>query len=123
MKIKEAQDKIKKFDEARGWQDGWDIKDLLLNMTEEGGEFWNLLKWIDKEKQKEVVKKNIAEVSNYVGDTLFLILKIANQTGVDVSKALQETLEEYEKRMPPEKMKEVKHSNKLAGGWDNKDAK
>jgi hypothetical protein len=53
MKILEAQAKIKEFDEARGWQDSWDLKDLSLNITEEVGEFWNLIKWIDDEKQKK----------------------------------------------------------------------
>jgi NTP pyrophosphatase (non-canonical NTP hydrolase) len=120
MEIKEAQNKIKEFDEARGWEDNWNIKDLLLNITEEGGEMWSLIKWINDEKQKEVVNKNKAEVSDYIGDTLFLLLKIANQTNVDVAKALQDTLNEYEKRMPPEIMKKVGHANRLAGGVDDK---
>ena len=122
MEIKDAQDKVKKFDEDRGWGDDWNIKDLLLNITEEGGELWNLIKWVDKDKQKQVVDKEKAEVSDYVGDTLFLLLKLANQTGVDVDKALDETLEDYEKRMPADKMKEVGHANKLAGGRDNKNS-
>ena len=121
MNIKEAQDKIKEFDIARGWEDNWNIKDLLLNITEEGGEVWNLIKWIDDEKQKKVVEENKGEVENYIGDTLFLLLKIANQTKVDSEKALNDTLEEYEKRMPPEIMRKVKHANKLAGGVDDKD--
>ena len=120
MEIKQAQDKIKEFDVARGWQNSWNIKDLLLNITEEGGEIWNLIKWIDEKKQKEVIEKNKAEVSDYIGDTLFLLLKIANQTGVDSGEALQDTLDEYEKRMPAETMKEVGHANKLAGGVDDK---
>ncbi len=120
MEIKDAQDKIKEFDAARGWENNWNIKDLLLNITEEGGEVWDLIKWIDDEKQKEVVNKNKEEVSDYIGDTLFLLLKIANQTKVDASQSLQNTLDEYEKRMPPETMKEVGHANKLAGGVDNK---
>jgi NTP pyrophosphatase (non-canonical NTP hydrolase) len=120
MDIKEAQDKIKRFDEARGWNEQWNIKDLLLNITEEGGEMWNLIKWVNEEKQKEVVKEHKEEVSDYIGDTLFLLLKIANQTKIDVSKSLENTLNEYEKRMPPEVMKRVGHANKLAGGVDNK---
>jgi NTP pyrophosphatase (non-canonical NTP hydrolase) len=123
MEIKEAQGKIKMFDEARGWGDNWNIKDLLLNITEEGGEMWNLLKWINDEKQKEIVNKNIREVSDYIGDTLFLLLKIANQTKVDAGQALQNTLDEYEERMPSEIMKKVGTANKLAGGWDNKNEK
>lgn len=120
MEIKEAQDKIKQFDTARGWEDSWNVKDLLLNITEEGGELWNLIKWIDDEKQKKIVEGKKEEVSDYIGDTLFLLLKIANQTKVDAEKALQNTLDEYEKRMPADVMKKVKHANKLAGGVDDK---
>ena len=114
------QKKIKEFDMVRGWENSWDIKDLLLNITEEGGELWSLIKWVDDEKQKQIVEKKKEEVSDYIGDTLFLLLKIANQTKVDVQIALQNTLDEYEKRMPPEIMKKVKHANKLAGGVDDK---
>jgi len=121
MNIKEAQDKIKEFDMLRGWKDNWNIKDLLLNITEEGGEMWNLIKWVDDEKQKQIVNENKDEVKDYIGDTLFLLLKIANQTKVDPEQALKNTLDEYEKRMPADKMKEVKHANKLAGGIDNKE--
>jgi len=120
MNIKELQNKIKQFDTARGWEDNWNIKDLLLNITEEGGELWDLIKWVDEEKQKQILNEKKDEVSDYIGDTLFLLLKIANQTKVDSEKALQDTLEEYEKRMPPEVMKKVKHANKLAGGVDDK---
>jgi NTP pyrophosphatase (non-canonical NTP hydrolase) len=121
MEIKKVQEKIKEFDEARGWEDSWNLKDLSLNITEEVGELWSLVKWVDDEKQKVIVEKNKEEVENFVGDTLFLILKIANQAGVDAQKGLSDVLEEYEKRMPAEKMKEVKHANKLAGGVDDKD--
>jgi len=120
MEIKEAQKKIREFDNLRGWGEDWDIKDLLLNITEEGGELWNLIKWIDEEKQKEVIASNKDKSSNYIGDSLFLILKLANQMNIDVSEALTDTLGEYEKRMPPEIMKKVGHANKLAGGVDEK---
>lgn len=123
MEIQNAQEKIKVFDEARGWQDHWNLKDLALNINEEVGEFWTLIKWVDDEKQKKIIEEHRAEVSDFIGDTLFLILKIANQTKVDVSKALQNTLDEYEKRMPPEIMQKVKHANKLADGVDNKEDK
>ncbi len=120
MEIKVAQNKIREFDKARGWENHWNLKDLSLNITEEVGEFWNLIKWVDDEKQKRVIKENTEEVSDFVGDALFLILKIANQTGVDADISLENTLSEYEKRMPASKMKEVGHANKLAGGIDNK---
>jgi len=120
MEIKEAQNKIKEFDEARGWDGCWDLKDLMLNITEETGELWELVKWINEEKQKKVIEENKDKVEDFLGDTLFLLLKIANQTKTDAQKGLEETLKEYEKRMPPEVMKKVKHANPLAGGIDDK---
>jgi len=120
MDIKELQNKIKEFDIARSWENDWNIKDLLLNITEEGGELWNLIKWIDKDQQKEVLKKNKDEAFDYIGDMMFILLKMANQMDVDAEVGLKNTLEEYEKRMPAEIMKKVKHANKHAGGVDNK---
>ena len=121
MEIKEAQDKVKRFDVARGWGEHWNIKDLLLNITEEGGELWDLVKWVDDEKGKEIIMVNKDEASDYVGDTLFLVLKLANQMGVDAGKALNQTLSDYEKRFPADVMKRVGNANRLAGGVDDKE--
>jgi len=122
MNIKEAQDRVKEFDVARGWGEDWNIKDLLLNITEEGGELWDLVKWVDEGKQREVIAENKAEASDYVGDVLALVLKLANQMGVDAEVALNQTLSDYEKRMPADVMKKVGHANKMAGGVDDKGA-
>ena len=123
MEIKEAQDKVKGFDVARGWGEDWNIKDLLLNITEEGGELWDLVKWVDDEdKQREIIAANKNEASDYVGDALHLVLKLANQMGVDAGGALDQTLSDYEKRMPADVMKKVGHANKAAGGVDDKGA-
>ncbi len=105
MEIKEAQDEVKKFDEDRGWKDSWNIKDLLLNINEETGELWHLVKWIEDEKQKQVIEKNKDEVEDFIGDTFYLILKLANQTGVDVEKSFRRSMEEYYERFPAEKIK------------------
>lgn len=118
--VKESQEKIRNFDKMRGWENGWDLKDLALNITEEVGEFWSLIKWVDVDTQKKIIAENMEEASDFIGDTLFLVLKIANQTKVDAEQALKNTLDEYEKRMPPEQMKKAGHANKLAGGVDNK---
>lgn len=122
MEINQAQKKIEEFDLARGWSGDWHLKDLLLNTTEEVGELWSLIKWLDEKKEREIIANKKEEVSDFIGDTLFLLLKIANKTGVDAAKSLTNTLEEYEKRMPPEVMKKVGHANKLAGGVDDKGA-
>ena len=55
--MEEVQNKVKKFNEERDWGKVSEIKDILLNMNEEIGEFWHIIKWVDAEKQKEMIEK------------------------------------------------------------------
>ena len=118
--MKAIQNKVKEFNEAREWGKVGEIKDLLLNMNEEIGEFWHVIKWVDENKQKELIAKNKEEVGNFIGDMQYLLLKIAFICNIDSEEETLKVLEEYEKRMPIDKIKEFKHGNKLAGGYDNK---
>ena len=117
--MKNIQDQIQKFDDARDWSNPSQIKDLLLNMNEEIGEFWNLIKWVDAPEQQRLIKENKEEVANFIGDMVFLILKIAHLCGVDSEQAIKEVLTEYEKRFTVEQTK-GRHANKKAGGIDLK---
>jgi len=118
--MKEVQDKVEKFNKEREWGRVGEIKDLMLNMNEEIGELWHIIKWIDEEKQKEMLNKNKEEVGNFIGDMQYLLLKIAFICGIDSEKETLKVLEEYEKRFPIDKVKQFKHGNVKAGGVDNK---
>ncbi|MCX6748893.1 MAG: hypothetical protein NT076_04780 [Candidatus Pacearchaeota archaeon] len=118
--MKEIQDKIKEFNEERNLGKVWEIKDLLLNMNEEIGEMWHLIKWINEEKQKEMLEKNKAEVGNFIGDMEYLLLKIAAICDINSEEETLKVLEEYEKRFPIDKVKQFKHGNVKAGGVDDK---
>ena len=120
MQINEMQEYIKKFNDEREWSHSKSIKELMLNMNEEIGEFWNIIKWVDTEKQMQLIKENKAEVENYIGDMLYLVFKIAYLCDVDSDKAISDVMAEYEKRFPKDKMK-GNHANKLAGGIDLKE--
>lgn len=117
--MKESQEKVKEFNDLRGWSTPEHIKELLLNMTEEIGELWNLIKWVDIETQQKLIRENKAEAENFIGDMLYLILKLAYLCDVDSKKAIDDVMVEYEKRFPLEKTK-GRHSNIKAGGIDLK---
>ena len=118
--MRETQEYIKKFNDERGWStEGKVIKDLLLNMNEEIGEFWNIIKWVDAETQMRLIKENKPEVENFIGDMIYLILKVSYLCDVDSKKAIDDVMDEYEKRFPKDKMN-GNHANKLAGGIDLK---
>jgi dCTP diphosphatase len=118
--MKAIQEKIKRFDDERDWSSPSQVKDLLLNMNEEIGELWTIIKWVDTAKQQELIAANQAEVDNFIGDMMFLVLKVASLCKVDAEKATLEVLAEYEKRFPVDKTR-GNHANKRAGGIDLKD--
>lgn len=111
----------KEFNEARGWEkDTKFIKDFLLNLCEEVGEAWHVIKWVGYEKQAKLLKEHKLEFENFVGDSLFLIYKIAWLLDIDPAKAYKDVMEEYETRFPADVVKKLKHGNPLAGGVDDK---
>lgn len=117
--LENLQATLKKFNDNREWSTPRSIKDLLLNMNEEIGEFWNIIKWVDTETQQRLIKENQAEVDNFIGDMLYLVLKVAYLSNVDSHKAIKDVLAEYEKRFPEDKVK-GNHGNTRAGGIDLK---
>ncbi len=117
--MEEIQNKIKEFNDLRGWSKHDSIKDLLLNMNEEIGEFWNLIKWVNVEKQIELIKNNKVTCEDFIGDMLYLVLKISYLCDVNSKKAINEVIQEYEQRFPINKVKDS-HANLKAGGFDGK---
>jgi len=119
MELNDIQLQIKEFNDSRGWSHPGQLKDLLLNLTEEIGEFWNKVKWVDIDTQVKILKEHQEEVNNDMADMLYLILKMSYMCNVDINKSIQEVMEEYEERFPLEETK-GRHGNKLAGGIDKK---
>jgi len=117
--MEETQETIKKFNDLRDWSTPSSIKDLLLNMNEEIGEFWNIIKWVDVPTQQRLIAENHGEVKNFIGDMMYLIMKVAYLCEVNSKEAIDEVMEEYEQRFPVE-MTKGNHGNKLAGGIDLK---
>src|SRR3989344_3741871 len=115
------QNDIKAFNDALEWSKPSSIKDLLLNMSEEIGEFWNIIKWVDVETQQRLVRENKEEVENFIGDMMYLVLKVSYLCDVDAKKGFDDVMTEYEKRFPISKVKGT-HGNVRAGGVDLKDA-
>ncbi len=114
-----TQDRIKEFNDVREWSNPSCMKDLLLNMSEEIGEMWSVIKWVNPKKQMELVEKHKDEVENFVGDMIYLILKVSYLCGVNPKKAIDDVMEEYESRFPVEQVKGG-HGNTRAGGVDLK---
>lgn len=121
----EIQNKLDSFLKERNWDSNLCMRvyNMLCNVTEETGELWNVIKWIDNDEQLQEIKdKKKAELADGVGDLAWCIAALANAFEVDMEKALRATHAEYEQRFPANIVKD-KHGNPNLGGYDGKYAK
>lgn len=117
--LAELQARVEAFVGARDWELPGRVKDLLLNIVEETGEAWNLVKWTGEDREAELIEESRAQWADFVGDVLYLVMRIANTTGVDAREALEATLVEYEQRFPADEAR-GRSTNVRAGGIDHK---
>ena len=121
--IKEIQGEIAKFSDDRKWAETYQVYGILLNMIEEIGEAWNVVKHLEKDEKllKKVIVDSKVEMEDFVGDISFLIFKLAHVLGVDVEKALTDRIKEFEGRFPADFMKAHTFAgNRRVGGIDKK---
>jgi NTP pyrophosphatase (non-canonical NTP hydrolase) len=121
--IKEIQLEIATFADVRKWAETYQVYGILLNMIEEIGEAWNVVKHLEKDEKllKKVIIDSKDEMEDSIGDIAFLVFKLAHVLGVDVEKALDARLKEFETRFPADFME--KHTfagNRRVGGVDKK---
>lgn len=123
MKVQNMQKKIQKFIDARKWGEKYQVYGILLNITEEVGEAWNIVKHLEKDEKllAKVIKESKEELEDSVGDLMYLVYKLACVLEVDALKALNDRLDEYKKRFPADFMKKNTFAgNRRAGGVDYK---
>lgn len=121
--IKETQDIIATFADERKWAETYQVYGIMLNMIEEVGEAWNVVKHLEKDEVllRKVITEGKGEMEDFIGDISFLVFKLAHVLEVDVEKALNDRLKEFEKRFPAEFMKVNSIAgNRRAGGVDLK---
>lgn len=117
--MKKLQKEVEKFLKVRQWHKDHPY-DVLLNVHEEADEIWNVIKHLPDEKAiRKIIRKHKGELDDGIGDLLFLVLKLAVMFEIDAEKAVKNTLREFSKRFPAQKLR-GHHGNLRAGGIDYK---
>ncbi len=114
MDIKELQEKIIKFRDARDWKQFHNPKDLAISMLLESAEVLEHFQWKNAQEMEEHLKKNRNDVSDELADVFYWILLMSHDLKIDLVKALNRKMRENEKKYPISKSK-GKHTkyNKL----------
>ena len=96
MTLQEAQTQIDAWIKQYGVRYFSELTNMAL-LSEEVGEVARIMarKYGDQSKKKEDLEKELADE---LADVLFVLICIANQTGVDLTLALEKNLEKKTKR-------------------------
>jgi NTP pyrophosphatase (non-canonical NTP hydrolase) len=96
MTIKEAQETVDKWINTLGVRYFNELTNMVL-LTEEVGELARIVARKYGEQSFKESDKNY-DLADEMADVLFVLICLANQTGVDLTEALQKNLEKKTKR-------------------------
>jgi len=96
MTIKEAQEKIDQWIKTKGVRYFSELTNMAI-LTEEVGEVARLIAREYGEQSFKDSDKN-KELSDELADVLWVLICIANQTGVDLTKALEKNFQKKDSR-------------------------
>jgi len=102
--IKKLQDKVKEFVKKNNLSKNPDI--LMIDLTSEIGELSKeIIKSTDYGRQK--TRKITQETESEIGDVLFCVIRLANETNIDLDTALEKVLKKYKERAKKNKKKRI----------------
>lgn len=98
--IKELQEKILQFRDARDWKQFHNPKDLAISLSLEASELLEIFQWSGDDlvvaQKKDKVKEELADVMIYS-------MLMADAYGLDVSEIIEQKLTANNKKYPVEK--------------------
>lgn len=105
--IEEMKQKVKKFCEDRDWDQFHNAKELSVAMIIEAAELLDIFRFKSAEEIEQLFadSKKLTQIRYEMADVAFLLLRIAQMYGIDLSEAFEEKLIEIGRKYPLEKTK------------------
>lgn len=106
-KIHELKDKIKKFCEARDWDQFHGAKDLATALIIEAAELLEIFRWKNDKEVEELLKNSEKKehVKDEMADVLYFLIRMAQKYNIDLSEALDRKIEKNNNKYPIDKFK------------------
>ena len=77
------------FRDERDWGQFHNPKELAISLCIESSELLQLMQWFKRDELKRVIEEKRGHLRDELADVLWVLLCIANQTGVDLTAALE----------------------------------
>ena len=98
--IKELQDKIVEFRDARNWKQFHNPKDMAISICLEASELLEIFQWSGSDVSAD---KKIDKVREELADVIIYSCLMANDLGLDISEIVKAKLDENSRKYPVEK--------------------
>lgn len=103
--MKELIKKLRKFADARDWEQFHSPKNLSMALAVEASEILECFQWLTEEQSKSLDPETIKKVKEEIGDVQIYLARLADQLGFSPLKAAEEKLKQNIKKYPTEKVK------------------
>lgn len=103
--LKDLQDKIIAFRDARDWKQFHNPKDLAISLSLEASEVLEHFQWKNPKEIEEYIKTDKADISEELSDVLYWVLLMSHDLGIDILDASFKKLAKNEAKYPIEKAK------------------
>ena len=96
------EDTVRRFCEARDWDQFHSPKELAIGVVTEGAELLDLFRFLELDQQLEVLgdSEKRERVENELADVLFFTLRFAQRFDVDLAAALKRKIDINESKYP-----------------------
>lgn len=105
--IEALQKRIIDFCEARDWKQFHNVKDLAIALNLEATEVLEHFVWKTEKETQEYLATHKNEVGEELADTLYWILLMASDVGIDLKKTFNDKMDKNEKKYSVEKPKGI----------------
>lgn len=103
--LDDLQKRVVKFRDARDWKQFHNAKDLAIALNLEASEVLEHFLWKTKEEVTEYLKTHKGEVGEELADTLYYVLLMAHDLGININQAFMAKMEQNEAKYAVEKSK------------------
>jgi len=98
----ELKEQVRRFVEARNWQQGHRPKNLAMSIAIEAAEIMEHFQWQDNDDYLHLSEEQKHDIAMEVADVLIYMMSFSNTLGIDLAASVQAKMEKNETRFPVE---------------------
>jgi NTP pyrophosphatase (non-canonical NTP hydrolase) len=97
--------KIRKFREARDWDQYHSPKNLVMALVVEVAELAEHFQWLTEEESRNLPDDKLKKVRDEIADTVIYLANLSDKLGIDPIAAAHDKIEKNHRKYPVEKVR------------------